>query len=238
MAGAMKKAVVPVPPQVPAVPPLENGDRLTTGEFLRRYEAMPHIKKAELVEGVVYVGSPVRLEQHAKPDGIVQGWLSYYAARTPGTEHATNATDRLDIENAPQPNALLRILPECGGRSRVDEKGYLTGPPQLAAEVCASGASIDLHDKLRAYRRAGILEYLVWRTVEGQFDWFVLEQEDYRPNTPDTQGVIYSRVFPGLWMDLAALLAMDSGRVLDMLDRGLATPEHAAFVTRLKAQVK
>src|SRR5437899_12559284 len=100
------------------MPPLENGDRLTAQEFLRRYEAMRHVKKAELIEGIVYMGSPVPYTQHAQPDGIVQTWLGTYAAHTPGTENAPNATIRLDIDNVPQPDALLRILPECGGRSR------------------------------------------------------------------------------------------------------------------------
>src|SRR5258708_21179146 len=91
----------------PARQPLENGDRLTGREFLRRYEAMPKVKKAELIEGIVYMGSPVRYTQHAKPDSLIQSWLGYFVARTPGTEGASNPTDRLDIDNVPQPDALL-----------------------------------------------------------------------------------------------------------------------------------
>lgn len=235
MAAVVEKLNRPFAAQVaPDVPPLENGDRLTAREFMRRYEAMPPVKKAELIEGIVYMGSPVRIKQHAGPDGILQMWLGTYAARTPGTEHATNATSRLDVDDVPQPDALLRILSGCGGRSRVDDEGYLVGPPELAVEVCASSASLDLHAKFRAYRRAGIQEYLVWRTVEKQFDWFVLEEEDYRPNAPDAQSIVRSRVFPGLWLDVAALLAMDSAKVLDLLQRGLATAEHPAFIARLK----
>src|SRR2546425_9070655 len=108
---------MPVAVQSPATPkgrpaestiqPLESGDRLTSREFLRRYEAMPQVKKAELIEGIVYMGSPVRLTQHAKPDNLIQTWLGYYAGRTPGTECATNATDPLDVDNVPQPDALL-----------------------------------------------------------------------------------------------------------------------------------
>lgn len=222
----------------PTVPPLESGDRLTAREFLRRYEAMPHIKKAELIEGIVYMGSPVRIEQHAGPDNLLHTWLGYYSARTPGTQAADNATSRLDVENVPQPDGLLRILSECGGRSQVNGEGYLIGAPELAAEVCASSASIDLHGKLAAYRRAGVLEYLVWRTVENKFDWLLLEEEEYRPNPPDAQGVIRSRVFPGLWLDLPALLSMDSAKVLDGLQLGLASPEHTAFVARLKEMGK
>lgn len=219
---------------VPAVEPLENGDRLSAREFLRRFEAMPHVKKAELIEGIVYMGSPVRVTQHAEPDGLIQTWLGHYAARTPGTRFATNATDRLDVDNVPQPDALLRLLPECGGRSHVDAEGYLTGPAELVAEVAASSASLDWHDKLRVYRRAGVQEYLVWRTVEKQFDWLLLEDEEYRANSPDAQGLIHSRVFPGLSLDVAALLAMNTARVLDVLEASLRKPAHAAFVARLK----
>ncbi len=218
----------------PSVPPLENGDRLTARDFLRRYEAMPQIKKAELIEGIVYMGSPVRLTQHGKPDNLIQTWLGCYAARTPGTECASNTTERLDVDNVPQPDALLRLLSECGGRSHVDAEGYLTGPAELVAEVAASSASLDWHDKLRVYRRAGVLEYLVWRSVEKQFDWLLLEDEEYRPNPPDTQGLIHSRVFPGLTLDVAALLEMNTARVLDVLEASLRSPAHAAFVARLK----
>jgi Putative restriction endonuclease len=221
------------PGPTPRVPPLENGDRLTSREFLRRYQAMPGVKKAELIEGIVYMGSPVRIEQHAKPDGIVQTWLGTYAARTPGTENATNATSRLDVDNVPQPDALLRLLPECGGRSRVDEEGYLIGPPELVFEICASSASIDLRDKLKVYRRAGILEYLVWRTTEDRFDWLVLESDDYQASPPDARGLIRSRAFPGLWLDTTALLNQNSAQVLDALQNGLASSEHQHFAQRL-----
>jgi len=218
------------------LPALENGDRLTAREFLRRFEAMPEIKKAELIEGIVYMGSPARITQHAHPDNIVQTWLGTYAAHTPGSQAAANATTRLDIDNVPQPDALLRLGPECGGKSRVDEDGYLVGPPELAVEICASSASIDLGDKLKAYRRAGIREYLIWQTVDKRFDWLVMENEDYQANPPDGQGIIRSRVFPGVWLDIAALLALDSAQVLDVLQQGLSSHEHKDFVIRLKAK--
>src|ERR687886_253158 len=101
-----------VKPQVahPAgVPPLENGDRLTRDEFERRYEAMPHLKKAELIEGVVYVPSPVRHRHHGAPHALMIGWLVQYAAGTPGVEEGDNSTVRLDLDNEPQPDALLFI---------------------------------------------------------------------------------------------------------------------------------
>src|ERR1051326_8597374 len=117
---------------------LENGAHLSAAEFLRRYEAMPEIKKAELINGIVYMGSPVRHDQHGKPDSLLQGWLCTYAIATPGVESGTNSTTRLGPDDVPQPDGLLRILPEAGGQARVDTKGYLQGAPELVAEVAAS----------------------------------------------------------------------------------------------------
>lgn len=216
----------------PALPPLENGDRLSRAEFERRYDAMPHLKKAELIEGVVYVGSPVRFTQHGRPDSDVQTWLGVYRIATPGVESGGNSTVRLDLDNEPQPDVLLRCA--TGGSSTIDEDGYIQGPPELAVEVAASSASYDLHDKLRAYRRNGVQEYLVWRVLDGALDWFVLRDGVYERLQADEAGVIRSEVFPGLWLAVAALLAGDAATVLATLQAGLASPEHAAFVERLR----
>lgn len=211
-----------------APPVLESGDTMRSREFLRRYERMPQVKKAELIEGVVYIGSPVR-RVHARPDGLVHTWLGTYAAHTPGTEALPNATVILDPDNAPQPDALLRLLPERGGRTRENAEGYLVGPPELAVEIAASSASIDLRDKLRAYRRSGVLEYLVWRTAENRFDWFCLEEDEYRAQIPDAEGLLRSRTFPGLVLAVKPLLDMDTAAVLAALETGLASNAHAAF---------
>ena len=138
---------------------LESGEFMHSREFLRRYERMPQLKKAELIEGIVYMGSPVSTN-HAIPDGIIHGWLLLYASRNPGVQFMPNATVILDAENTVQPDALLRRLPEHGGLTRVNEAGYLAGPPELIVEVAASSASIDLRDKRRAYCRNGVREYL------------------------------------------------------------------------------
>jgi len=196
--------------------PLENGELLHSREFLRRYERMPQVKKAELIEGVVYMGSPVSV-RHARPDGVIQAWLGTYASRHPETETLPNATVILDADNTVQPDALLRRLPEHGGLSRVNEDGYLAGPPELIVEVAASSTSIDLRDKRRAYCRNGVREYLVWLVAEGRLEWFCLEGDDYRPQSPDADGVVHSRVFPGLRLPVASLLAGDAARVLAAL---------------------
>ncbi len=222
------------PGSTPPTAPLENGDLLTARVFLRRYEARRDAKKAELIEGTVYMGSPVRIAQHAEPDTLIQTWLGVYASCTPGVRAAGNATVRLDAENVPQPDALLRLLPECGGHSQVDSDGYLTGPPELIVEIAASSASLDLHDKLRAYRRARVLEYLIWRPGERKFDWLLLQEDDYRPNPLEAQGVLSSQTFPGLSLEVEALLALNSAKVLATLQRSLDTAAHAAFAARLK----
>lgn len=218
------------------VPPLENGDRLTAREFLRRYSAMPHVRKAELIHGIVYMGSPVRLDRHGEPDNLVQTWLGRYAIATPGVKAAANSTTRLSPDDVPQPDALLRILPECGGQSRLDAAGYLLGAPELIVEIAASSVSLDAGDKLVAYRRARVQEYLVWRTDDRALDWWMLEDEEFRPLPADADGLMRSRIFAGLWLDAPALLAGDGPRVMAVLNAGLATAGHREFVERLAAR--
>ena len=215
--------------------PFENGDRLPRGEFERRYLARPDVKKAELVEGVVLMPSPVRATHSREAWRSCWAGSRFYSASTPGVSVLDNATVRLDLDNEPQPDALLRIESETIGRSRIDADDYVAGPPELVAEVAASSAAYDLHDKLRAYRRNGVPEYLVWRVYEREFDWFVLTDGEYRPLAPDAAGVLHSRTFPGLRLARRALLDGDFTAVLAELNRGLDTAEHAAFTARLKA---
>jgi Uma2 family endonuclease len=212
---------------------LENGDRLTRAEFERRYEATPHLKKAELIEGVVYVPSPVRHRQHGSPHAHLLGWLVQYAAHTPGVEVGDNSSVRLDLDNEPQPDALLLIDPARGGQTRLSEDGMIEGAPELVAEVASSSVSYDLHVKLHVYRRSGVREYVVWRVLEGEIDWFVLRAGQYERLPMDSSGLLRSEAFAGLWLDPAALLRDDLVTVLTIVQQGLASPEHAAFVNRL-----
>lgn len=216
-------------------PPLNSGDRLSRAEFRRRYEAHPEIKKAELIEGRVYVPSPVRFEQHSSPHGDLVTWLGVYRASTPGVRGGDNGTVQLDYENEPQPDTFLRLEPAHGGKSRVTEDDYIEGPPELVVEVAASSAAYDLHEKRRAYQRSGIQEYLVAQVYEQRVDWFALREGVYEPLAPDERGVLRSEVFPGLWLQPAALWAADIAGLLAVLQEGLASPEHAAFVERLQA---
>ncbi len=198
--------------------PLESGDHLTREEFHRRYLAHPEIKKAELVEGVVYVAPPVRADVHGQPHAHIMGWLVTFQARTPGVSIADNATVRLDGDNELQPDASL--WREEPGGPRLTDDGYIEGAPQLVVEVAASSASYDLHDKLRAYRRNGVREYVVWRTLDRAIDWFRLREGEYVRVEPGADGVIESEAFPGLRLHVPKLLAGDTAGVLAELDRG------------------
>jgi Uma2 family endonuclease len=214
-------------------PRLEPGDRLTREEFERRYDAMPNLKKAELIEGVVYMPSPVRHPDHGEPHGIVVTWIGVYRAFTPLVSFSDNATIRLDGINDPQPDVVLFIDEMAGGRARIGEDRYIEGAPELVVEVAASTAAYDLHDKLRAYERNGVREYLVWRTEDGEFDWLRLRGKKYVRVQPDKNGVITSSVFPGLRLNINALLSGDMQEVLAELQRGLKGEQHADFVNRL-----
>jgi Uma2 family endonuclease len=217
------------------LPPLENGDRLTRAEFERRYEAMPDLKKAELIEGVVYMGSPVRARKRGGPHAAIITWLGSFWAATPGVLVFDNATIRLDLDNEPQPDVALLIDPARGGQARISDDDYIEGAPELVVEIASSSVSFDLHDKLRVYRRNGVREYLTWRVLDDALDWRILREGQYEPLTPDDRGRLRSEVFPGLWLDPAALLRGDLNAVLAALGAGTASPEHAAFVDRLRS---
>ena len=212
---------------------LENGDRLTRADFERRYESRPDLKKAELIEGVVYMPSPTRSGSHARPHASLVGWLFAYVASTPGVQLNDNPTIRLDLDNEPQPDVALLIDPAAGGQARVSDDDYIEGAPELVAEIAASSASYDLHDKLHAYRRNGVREYLVWRTLDRGFDWFALVDGVYRLRQPDASGVVNSAVFPGLRLAVDALLRGDLPAVVQAQQAALGEPVHAAFVERL-----
>jgi Uma2 family endonuclease len=214
-------------------PPLENGDRLTRAEFERRYEAMPHLKKAELIEGVVFMPSPVRQRRHGRPHHHINTWLGVYEAGTPGVEGGDNSTTRLDLDTEPQPDVVLFIQPERGGKVRISADDYIEGAPELVVEVAASKVSIALNAKLQVYCRNGVCEYIVWRVLDQDIDWFVLREGQYDRLQPGADGLYRSEIFPGLWLDAAALLRGDLATVLAAVQRGIASPEHAAFVAKL-----
>lgn len=211
-------------------PLLEQGDRLSRDEFERRYARMPQVKKAELIEGTVYMPSPVRAARHSEPHGNVTAWLNVYASETPGVRCFPDATVRLDMDNEPQPDVALIKMERLGGQVRISPDDYLEGAPELVVEIVGSSRSYDLHQKKGAYRRNGVREFLAWNTEDNQINWWKLSEGDYReiPRSPD--GLLKSTIFPGLWLDSEALLRGDMKAVLTALRRGLESPEHAAFI--------
>lgn len=206
-------------------------------EFERRYNAMPWLKKAELIDGVVYVASAVSYD-HSSPHFRLISWLGKYEDATPGVEGGDNASLRFDDENEPQPDALLRLLSQCGGQSQIDDEGYLVGAPELVAEVALSSASYDLHNKLDVYRRRGVREYMVWRVRDREIDWFRLRDRKYVRLPKSRDGIYKSGVFPGLWLDVEAMLRGYKRQVREVAERGLASAAHAKFASLLKGRLK
>jgi hypothetical protein len=219
------------------VPPLRNGDRLRAEEFLRRYEATPEEIKAELIEGVVFMPSPVSSEDHGDPHFDLISWLGIYCFATPGLKGSDNATVRLDQgANVTQPDGSLRIL---AGQCRTGDDGYLWGAPDLVAKVAASSVSYDLHVKLKAYQRNGVREYVVWRVEDKTVDWFTSRAGEFKPLRRTADGLLKSKIFPGLWLDPNALIQGDAKRLTAVLQQRIASPEHARFVKKLqKMQAK
>ncbi|MGB0561552.1 MAG: Uma2 family endonuclease [Spirulinaceae cyanobacterium] len=206
-----------------ATPPLENGDRLTRPVFEARYAAMPNLKKAELIEGIVHMASPLHAHAHGKPHAQIMAWLGVYAALTSNVEALDNPTVRLDADNEPQPDAILRV--ETGGQSSITPDDYVDGAPELVVEIAASSVSIDLHQKRQVYRRNQVQEYVVWRVYDQELDWFRLDQGEYVQLDVNEAGLLCSQVFPGLWLDRAALLAGEMAQVLTVVQAGVTSQE-------------
>ena len=221
MATVSEKGPSPSPQDV--IPPLEPGDRLSRAEFERRYDAMTDLKKAELIEGVVYIPSPVRLRRHGRPHFHLVTWLGNYKTATPAITGADNASVRLDLDNEPQPDVVLFIDPASGGQARISSDDYLEDAPELVAEVAASSASYDLNTKLNVYRRNRVQEYIVWRVLDRQIDWFVLRDGEFVRLPLDDDGSYPSEVYPGLWLDPPALVRGDTQSVQTAL-RAAAWP--------------
>ncbi len=213
------------------LPLLMNGDHLDQKTFHERYEAMPNVR-AELIGGIVYMSSPQQLRHgyhHRK-----LGWLmDKYVEATPGTEGCLNSTSILGPDAEPQPDGYLFILPEYGGQTSADKKGYLTGAPEWVGEISDSTESIDLHRKKLDYEKAGVREYMVVALRSEEVFWFGRSRGKFKPLPPDADGIFRSQVFPGFWLDADALLQRDGKRLLATLHQGLASAEHAAFVAKL-----
>lgn len=215
----MSAARVSRPDQAEA-PGLESGDVMSRAEFHRRYSMHPEIKKAELIEGVVFVSSPLKAKGHGFEEGYLGTWLGVYAATRPAVAVAHNSTVLLDGDNEVQPDVLAMV--SAGGEARLTAEGYVEGAPELVVEIAGSSVSRDLHQKMAAYLRNGVREYIVWRVDDGAIDWFVLVDGRYEKLEPGEDGVVSSGVFPGLKLDVAAMLAGDLAKVLSVQAGGPA----------------
>src|ERR1043166_6526116 len=207
-----------------AEPGLEQGDRLTRDEFERRDERMARVKKAELIEGTVFMPSPVRAENHAEPHKWMCFWVGAYELETVGVRGFDNASVRLDLDNEPQPDLVLIKNPDNGGQAKLSDDDYIQGAPELVVEIVGTSAAYDLYQKKGAYRRNGVREYLAWITGENHLVWWELREGEYQELAADSQGILRSKIFPGLWLDTAALLKGDMKTVLATLRRGLESP--------------
>jgi Uma2 family endonuclease len=221
------------PPERLTTAPLVEGQRLDQPTFHARYEAMPPGTRAELINGVVVMPSPVGRD-HGQAHVPAVVWLSYYAEKTPGVEALDNATTVLGWKSETQPDAQLRILPECGGRTRI-ERGFVRDAPELVVEVAKSTRFTDLGPKFDDYERAGVLEYVVLALEPDEVIWHASQEGRFVAVSPDADGLYRSRVLPGLWLDPQALLTRDTRRLRAVIDLGAATPEHTAFAARLAA---
>lgn len=216
-------------------PALREGDRLTAKEFLRRWDAMPDLKRAELIGGIVFMSSPVS-KPHGKSHLSLGAWLWLYADLTPGCEALAESTWVMGPDNVPQPDVSLRIMPEYGGQSQ-DAGEYASGAPELIMEVSGSSSSRDLGVKLELYQRSGVKEYLTILLKPNRLIWRQLVRGRYREIEPRADGLLCSRVFPGLWLDPEAV-SNPKKSLRTALEQGINSPEHAAFVRKLAEKNK
>ena len=234
--------------QPEAIPLLRDGDRMGVDEFLRRYAADPVVYSAELLQGVVHITRrresqngkemivpPISAGGHSQPHASLITWLGSYAAFTEGVAALSPITTILPSRTTGlEPDAVIRILPESGGGSTIGGDGFLHGTPELLAEISFTSGSRDFGKKYDAYEAEGVPEYLIWRTAEKEVHWFALKRKKYVALEPHSDGTLRSGQFPGLWLDVPALLAGDMAKVLATLQQGIASPEHAAFVSKLR----
>lgn len=215
------------------IPSLESGDRLTQKEFHRRYEAMPEHVRAELIKGVVYMSSPVRTEYHGRPHAAMMTCLGYYSVATNGIDLLDNVTYIASDDYEPQPDCVLRIREACGGSSTVNDDDYLEGSPEMIVEISSSSISFDLREKFELYEQKGVREYIVWRVLDEQIDWFSLEDGRYQRLAANRQGIVESKIFPGLRLNVKALLKGELQTVLADLQIGLTSKAFIEFAEKL-----
>ena len=209
---------------------LRTGQRLTQEQFHAFYEQTPKHFRADLINGVVYVSSPLK-KRHGRWHARINGLLFLYEEATAGVEAYDNTSLIVDDSNEPQPDATMCIEPELGGHSAETEDEYMTGSPELVVEVADSSKRLDLGEKRIAYREAGVLEYLVVNIPDRKLHLFELKHD--RQVHADEDGVLRSSSFPGLWIDTSHFFDRSGRGCREALNRGLASQEHRRFVSLL-----
>lgn len=191
--------------------PLNTGDQLSLAEFQRLSAAHPEFKKAELIDGTVFIEMTVGSE-HADVHKLIMTLLGVYESRHPETQGLANGSVLISGSEV-QPDSSLRL--RQGGAT--EDTGVIVGPPELAVEVSASSYAYDSTLKRRLYERSGVREYLLLQLYEQRVEWWTLDDGRYRKITPDDAGVYESEVFPGLRLNAGALWAGDMAGVLGAL---------------------
>ena len=195
---------------------LITGMRLELDEFLSRWEALPELKNAELIDGIVFVSLPVTLE-HGQRANILNWWLSHYVGDKRGCEAASNVTCTM-LGQSPQPDVLLRLTEEHGGQS-IDTGYLLAGAPELVVDICETSFEIEFGPELELYQKAEVRENITIRTLPPPgIVWRVLVDGSYRVNEPDSKGILRSQCFPGLWLDTEGFWAEDCVRMRETLE--------------------
>jgi Uma2 family endonuclease len=221
--------------QAPAISALRDGERLDQKTFHERYEATPEHVRAELIGGIVYIASPQKTP-HSRGARFVTRWLDEYGEATPGTECLPGVTNILGAESEPEPDHCLLVLPDFGGQTWENDRGYLAGSPELIVETSWATEARDLHQKKDDYEKAQVREYVVVALRSQKVFWFGRRGGKFAAMRPGRDGILRSRAFPGLWLDPTALLQNDRARLLAVLREGLASAEHAAFVAKITAR--
>lgn len=219
------------------VPPFENGDHMDRKTFHALYEKTPDGFKAELIGGIVHMASPVRWF-HAEPHAMLALWLMAYKQKTPGVLVGITPSVYLDeTESEVQPDLCLRLPEDAGGRSIRDEGGYIIGPPEVVVEISLSSLPGDLFTKKHDYERYGVQEYLVIDVFRECVHWFVRVKSKFQTLAPSKDRLLKSKVFPGLWLDPKGPFELEPDTITDGLSLGLASPEHAVLIAKLKSKI-
>ena len=216
------------------IPFLQSGMRLSSEEFLQRWDMLPNVKFAELINGVVHMPSPLGFD-HGDHDSLLIWWIAEYALSTPGLRGSNNITCKFDKNNIPQPDMSLRILPEYGGQTGVDGR-FITGAPELIIEVAVTSLNLDMGEKLKLYQIAGVKEYIVAEVESQELHWHRLHKKKYQRIEPGEDGILRSIEFPGLWLDVTAFYQYNQARFREVLQVGLQSPEHVEFVELLQSR--